>query len=153
MKRVAGEWSVIVFGALSVATALLWADGRCSDRPPVHLRFPPGDDVRDELHVLVGGGTVAVCNRLDGGPFDPARPMVVEWRTYVPPPAATFRSLTLPGVDFRYCRVAAYWMAIWSVTASLLVPAALFALAAALSQWSLRRRAQAPRASTASTSV
>jgi hypothetical protein len=149
MKHVILEWSLIFACGMTLALTALWGISRFYDRMTYHLRFPTSRSVTDDLHILVADGDLALCDQFDVDAAGNVRPLIVDWLR----PADIRKGnrlgrLTIPGLDFRYCRFASDGYLIWSLRLSLLIPAVLMLLLAILFRRrlkQLRRRSMSAR--------
>jgi hypothetical protein len=133
MKRIILEWGLILSVGLALALATLWVVSRFVDRSSYHLRISTSGSVRDDLHLLVGDGDLALCDQFDVDASGNVRPLIVDSRTVRPSDILKgdrLGQLTIPGLEFRYYRMASDGYLIWSLKLTLLIPViALFLLA------------------------
>jgi len=160
LKRILLEWGTLLSAGLSLSLLALWAASVASDQVqgytyvPNVLNVPNGPDARDDLHLVVGRGALSFCNHVMPTPSGGFEPWVMNPRVVQTPKVRRYRQCTVPGFDFRFGQSASDGSIDWSLSLSLLIPAALFLVGAALTHRRLRAwrgptgRGPAGRAST-----
>jgi hypothetical protein len=141
MKRIILEWGLMLWVGMALALSTLWVISRFFDRSTYHLRFAIPESVADDIHLLVRGGDLSLCNQFDADASGNVRPLMdtVKLAASDIRRGDRLRHLTIPGVDLRYCRLASDGYVIWSLRLSLLIPVVLLFLLAILFRRRLKR--------------
>jgi hypothetical protein len=132
MKRVILEWGFILSAGVFLALLTLWGVSFGVGRSSYHFNVSNPRSSRDDLHILVGRGTLSFCDQVDFDASSNIQPWVVDRRTHVAPKIRRMGQCTLPGFDLRYCQFAPDGYVVWSLRLSLLIPVVLSLLGAAL---------------------
>jgi hypothetical protein len=139
-RSVAG-WSAVSLAGLAAGALALWLYSRAPGAEALSVPVPVSGGPDPLAHVVVARGFLSLCSEIAVGPSGEVGPRVIDRREFLPP-AATFRTMTLPGLEVRSGRIGpdrlgAPPVTVWSVTASLLLPAILLTLASlgALRAW------------------
>jgi len=138
VKRIIYEWRLIVAVAMAVAITTLWATSLFSTSTLFHLHVWPLPEA--SLHLIVGQGDLWLCNDIDDDPSGEIRSLALA-----PPIASDYRrgdrlrGLAVPGLAFQSYWLAPWRNSIWSLKVSLLIPALLLFLTAALFYRRLKR--------------
>jgi hypothetical protein len=137
MRRVVYEWGLIAAVAMGMAAVTVWGISLCSTATFFHLHAWPR--ATGSLHLLVRQGDLWLCDGVENGPGGDVQPVIVG-----PPVAVEYqrgdrlRRFSVPGFDFQYYWLAPWRNTIWSIKVSLLIPAAIFLLAAVVLYWLLK---------------
>jgi len=115
--------------AMGLAAVAVWGVSLFSSGTLFHLHAWPR--ATGSLHLLVRQGDLWLCDGVDNGPSGDVQPLIVG-----PPFAVDYqrgdrlRRLHVPGIDFQYYWLAPWRNTVWSIKASLLIPAAVCLLTA-----------------------
>lgn len=144
MKRVILEWGSLFCFGIALALAILWGVSRYVDDQTYHLRVATTGSVQDDLHILVAGGHLVLCDQFEADPSGRIQPVIIEPKDFTPADikrgdrAGRFR---IPGLDIRHATIGETGYVIWSSKLSLVIPAAIFVALALVLRRRLKRRA------------
>lgn len=124
MKRMILEWGLIVSTGMLLTLSVLWAGSYFVDRPSTYVRVSVVDDLRKDLHILVGDGDVWLFDQPSVGRSGDVSPWVANVRDIIAPKVRNSGCRTAPGFDLRYCQFIDGYV-VWSLKLSLLYPVAL----------------------------
>ena len=145
MKRIILEWTLIFSVGTALALSTFWVYSRYVAPTSYHLRVPLMGMIDNDLHLLVGGGNLSVCNEFEVAKSGEVRPLIVELKDLVKGDLLRgdrVGGFAVPGVEFH-----SYWLSpsryrIWSLRFSPLWPVLLLTLCSILASRSLKRLRQ-----------
>jgi hypothetical protein len=139
MRRTIVEWLSMLAVGLFVTTVALLAASFHPHWPAEPLGFNLERWGMGSAYVQVRGGTASLFNQIDFESPGSPKPSIVNPRAWIWPSVTGNHQFAIPGLAFQLCRFST-GLAVWSVSFSLAIPAALSLIAAVFLIRRLRRR-------------